>query len=136
MSDGITPISAVSKDACSGHIGWLLTEIPQITGVMISSVDGFEQVCSLSGGMSAPKLAAITSSMMSLGEVLSVEGQAGQSQSLIIEGSDGSILLISIPGPRREYVLTVLGGNGAPIGHLRWAAKECSERIARELAGS
>jgi predicted regulator of Ras-like GTPase activity (Roadblock/LC7/MglB family) len=99
-----------------------------IRGALVATADGFvvSKVCQHE--VAERKLAAITSSLLSLAESLTKEAAQGSCQNLITESEEGSMVSLRI---NRTRVLTVMADKKTRLGILLNAAKICAERLAR-----
>ena len=115
----------------SAHIDRLIALQPEVQGVLIATLDGFEIAASLATG-SAAKLAAMTSSLLALATAMSSEGGAGKCRDLVIDGDTGRILLMEIAHPVQPLVLAALCSNRSTLGNVLWAVRSCRDEIMKE----
>lgn len=120
------------RSACQALIDALVAEHCEITGALVCSVDGFEIAASLPQALSAAKLAAMTSSLVALGEAVSAEGGVEGCLNVVIEAQAGRLLLMDIPGSSR-HLLTVICDNSSTLGHVLWAVRECSKELSLRM---
>lgn len=118
---------------CQHEIDKLIEELGEIKGVLVSSIDGFEIAARMRGNSSPAKLAAMTSSLLALGEAVSEEGEVGQCSDLVIDATSGRVLLMDIPHPTRKLLLTVLSSSTLTLGRAIWAARNCRQMISEKL---
>lgn len=118
---------------CQQEIDRLFEELGEIKGVLVSSIDGFEVAARMRGNSSPAKLAAMTSSLLALGEAVTEEGEVGQCIDLLIDATAGRVLLMDIPHPTRKLLLTVLSNNSSTLGGVIWAARNCRQLISEKL---
>lgn len=117
------------REQCERLIRALVESHAELTGALVSTVDGFEIAAVLPASLSAPKLAAMTSSLVALGESVSIEAGAGGCINVVIESQHGRLMMLDIHGDSRN-LLTVISDNSSTLGHVLWAVREC----ARELS--
>lgn len=123
------------RSECQPLLDALCRENADIRGALVSTVDGFEIAARVDTSVSPKKLAAMTSSLLALGEAISNESSVGQCRDLVIEASAGLLLMMDVPSTTRRSVLTVLCNETAMLGRVRWAAREARAAIAQVLDG-
>jgi uncharacterized protein len=126
---------AVRERVCLASITALVEEHPDVTGALVSTVDGFPVAAHLRQPDAAPRLAAMTSSLIALAEAISREAHAGECRDLVIEGSTGRVLMMDVPQPAGKLLLSVLCAPTATLGQVLWAAQHCRRDISARLAG-
>lgn len=135
MSIGIESAGRTERALCQRQLDALRALEPRITGALITTVDGFDIAANLPPRLSIPKLAAMTSSLLALGDVVSAESGLSACINVVIEGAAGRILLMDIPNQRRKLLLTVLCGNEVTLGSVLWAVKQIVADTGRRLDG-
>ena len=133
-ADTHTP-GRTERALCQRQIEALRTSVPQISGALVSTVDGFDIAATLPPALSAAKLAAMTSSLLALGDAVSDESGMSSCINVLIEGTAGRILLMDIPNRHRKLLLTVLCGNEAILGQVLWAARQCAQDTGQRIDG-
>jgi len=129
MSDSMGHDQYVNREQCERVIRALVDAHAELTGALVSTVDGFEIAAVLPASFSAPKLAAMTSSLVALGESVSTEAGVGGCINVVIESQRGRLMMMDIQG-ESPTLLTVISDNSSTLGHVLWAVREC----ARELS--
>lgn len=118
---------------CQVHLDALRHEHREVTGTLLSTMDGFEVAASVGEQIAPKKMAAMTSSLLALAEAVSRESSVGKCRDLVIESSAGLVLMMDVPSTTHRSVLTVLCTEAAVLGRIRWAARNAREAIAQEL---
>ncbi len=118
---------------CSETIAALVDAHTDVAGALVSTVDGFAVASTLREPVSAARLAAMTSSLVALAEAISREGQAGNCRDLVIDGTDGRVLLMDVPDGAQTLLLTVLCESTATLGQVLWAARHCRADMSERL---
>lgn len=136
MMDAESAVGRIERTLCQRQIDGLRSEHPQIFGVLVSSIDGFEVAANLEGALSPATLSAITSSQLALSEAVCTESGLATLLNVIIESETGFLLMMDIPNNHRKLVLTVLSDANATLGGVRWAAKECARAMGSRLDGN
>src|ERR1044072_1061949 len=106
---------------CQAHLDALRREHREVSGTLLSTMDGFEVAASVGANTSPKKMAAMTSSLLALAEAVSRESSVGQCRDLLIESSAGFVLLMDVPSKAHKSVLTVLCSEAVVLGRIRWA---------------
>ena len=120
---------------CQSHLEALISGHAEINGALVSTVDGFEVAARFADKKSAAKLSAMTSSLLALSEAICVESNVGKCIDMMIEASSGRLLLMDIPRPGSQLLLTALCDRDATLGQVLWAVRRCREQIAGALSG-
>lgn len=138
LSDVITQLStqsATSTEEVSGLINRELTEIldqmmlksEDITSAIISSLDGISWAERLEKGFDQHRFAAMSSALLALSDNLCKEGSTGETQNVLLEGSNGRIYVMHAGS---NLVLTVFVRDGANLGITLAYAKQATSAIA------
>ena len=127
--------NAVRERECLACITKLVAEHAGVAGALVSTVDGFPVAARLQQLESAPRLAAMSSSLVAVAEAISGDAQVGECQDLVIDASEGRVLLMDVPHPGSKLLLMVLCTPKATLGQVLWAARHCRRDISARLAG-
>ncbi len=136
MMDANFAAGRTERSLYQKQIDGLRAEHPQVSGALVSSIDGFEVAASLERGLSPATLSAITSSQLALSEAVCTESGLSTLRNVIIESDTGFLLMMNIPNNHRKLVLTVLSGSSTTLGNVLWAAKQCASTIGAHLDGN
>lgn len=136
MSTPERSISRSEEAIIQQHMEALMTREQEISGVLVSTVDGFRVAARLTGTLSAEKLSAMASSLLAINEAVCRESSVGECRDLVIEASQGRILLMDIPHPAQKLILTVLCRAKVTMGQALWAARGCRESLGKMFATS
>lgn len=113
---------------CSTALDELMRVVPDLKGAVLSRSDGFEVVSRTRSNLAVSRLSALASSLVALGQASMRElGMSGGS--VLVDGSDGKMLLLDVPVHGHPMVLAAVGGADAVTGTLLWAARDCVRRI-------
>ena len=127
--------SSVASDA-SGIISKELTNIldnmmlqtEDIAGTMISSIDGIAWAERLEKGFDKHRFAAMSSALLALSDNLCSEANTGDTQNVLIEGSNGKIFAMHAGS---NLVLMVFVKSGANLGITFAYARQAAQGIAQ-----
>ena len=133
-ASGLPLDSVVRERECLACITALVAEHADVTGALVSTVDGFPVASRLPQPDAASRLAAMTSSLVAVAEAISRDAQVGECRDLVIDASEGRVLMMDVPQPGHTLLLTVLCVPTATLGQVLWAAKRCRQEIALRLA--
>lgn len=61
------------------------------------------------------------------------ELQLGKSEALILEASDGKVLMLGVPTTPVPMLLMVSCDGGSLMGNVLWAVKDCGRKILSEF---
>lgn len=103
-----------------------------ILGAALFSVEGLPLVSHIHSGIEEVSIAAIVGGIQSAGEMAVTELKQGELKSIIVQGTLGTTLVISIPG---DYLLTVTAPDNAKLGLIFNDAKKAGRKAARILNG-
>ncbi|WP_165418340.1 roadblock/LC7 domain-containing protein [Dyella amyloliquefaciens] len=113
------------------HLDALMQQEQEICGAVVSTVDGFHVAARLTGSLSAEKLSAMASSLLAINEAVCRESSMGECRDLVVEASQGRILLMDVPHPAQKLILTVLCRAKTTMGKALWSARSCRESLGR-----
>ena len=105
----------------------LFASSDDISAAIVSSVDGLSKAQKLESGMDEHRFAAMSSALLALSDNLASEGDKGNTENVLIEGTNGKIFLLHA-GPK--HLLTVFTDNRASLGMSLAYAKQATEQIA------
>lgn len=117
------------------HLQQFAGGIPGIKNAVIASVDGFAIAQVTQQDSQAERLAAMTSSMLGLAAAIGRELSLGVLEVLMVEADEGKVLMLSIPVPRQPLLLMAACNQRSVIGNVLWSARECGQKILRDLGG-
>jgi uncharacterized protein len=105
----------------------LLLSTDDISGAIVSTVDGNAKAQKLADNMDENRFAAMSSALLALSDNLAAESSKGATENVLIEGNHGKILIMHA-GP--QLLLTVFTRQGANLGmslaHARVATQQLS----------
>jgi uncharacterized protein len=136
MSSEATSLANDEANVCQKLIQTMVEGHAEISGALVSTVDGFEVAAFLGGQQSAAKLSAMTSSMLALSEAICIESGIGRSVDMMVEANAGRLLLMDIPVASNQLLLTAICDRDTTLGQVLWAVRRCREQIALSLGGA
>lgn len=104
---------------------------PGLTNMLLATVDGFEVAAVLEeqDRASMRRLAAMTSSILSIGIAMFREIGSGGQRLLTLEGEQNNILIFIVQNVQSELVLTLVSAKDEPLGQLFWLIRKLSSEI-------
>ncbi len=118
------------RRACEAALQRLVNETSGVTAAVVVTSDGCEVASVLPSEASAPKLAAMTSSIHALGEAVVAEALLRRCQNVVIEAETGNVVMLAIPESQGTLLLTVIASKRAILGHLLWSCRTCTTSIS------
>ncbi len=119
---------------CNPHLQWFVSETIGVTAALVATTDGFEVASVLHQSLAQEKMAAMTSSILALGEAVLAEAELSDCQNVVIEAAGGLIVMLAIGDARGELLLSVIADRNAMLGQVLWAARRCCEQIRKSVA--
>lgn len=127
-------LDAEVMTACHQVVTHLVVRNPQIAAALISTSDGFEVSSEALEPESMARLAAMTSSMVALGDAVVREMKLRSAANLVIEADLGCILMQSVPHSRGTLLVTLVANPGASVKELNIAADQAAAELMIALA--
>lgn len=119
---------------CAVQLQWFMSQTSGVTAALVATTDGFEVASVLHQTLSAEKMAAMTSSILALGEAVLSEAELTDCKNVVIESGDGLIVMLAVGDTRSELLLSVIADKNAMLGQVLWAARRCCEQIRNAVA--
>ncbi len=108
----------------------LMGALGGLHAAVIATGDGFEVAARSRTGLEVNKLAAMACSISALGAMAGEESAIGSQQNLIIEASEGYIVIVDVPHPRFPMILNLVAEREEMLGQLIYQAKRTAARLA------
>jgi predicted regulator of Ras-like GTPase activity (Roadblock/LC7/MglB family) len=121
------------RDMCIKLAGIQGAVIVSIEGFVVAAYSPLESDLDEEGPTSSPQVAAMAATLIALGERTLSRLAQGEMSRLLIEGSDGAMLVV--PANRRASV-AVMVGSEAKMGLVLFALKQNAQKISDILEGS
>jgi predicted regulator of Ras-like GTPase activity (Roadblock/LC7/MglB family) len=121
------------RQLCHAELTRLIKDCPDIKCALLALRDGrpFTQVAQ--PGLEPARFAAMLSSLSALSESLLRELAAGSLDHVLVDGSDGKLIISKVPGCGGMMILGLLASHGTFLGLLLGHAKESSSAISGVL---
>jgi uncharacterized protein len=98
--------------------------------LVLATIDGFVVASASNIEIDASRIAAMASSIASIGAVVSEETRLGESKSVIVECVDGIAIVIDVPHPKAPMVLVAVADSTAILGQLLYHARQAAQGIS------
>lgn len=105
-------------------------DVSGVSAVVIATVDGFEVAAALSGGLDAPRVAALASSIAAIGDVVSSEARLANPRSVTINTDDGFVLVHSVRRADVDLVISIVASADAVLAQVNYRAGAAARRLA------
>jgi len=111
----------------------LVEKAQGLEAATISSIDGFQIAAVLPESKSVGKMAAMSSSLHALGHAIAREAKRGTCRQLVVQSTEGCIVVLEIPQQNPPLLLNLITQNGIDLSRLLEVAELCAERLAAKL---
>src|SRR5580704_17736958 len=108
----------------------LLSQVPEVEAAAVVSFDGLPMASALPGTMDEDRVAAMSASLLSLGERAAEGLGRGGLNQVYIEGDHGTVFLC---GAEDEAVLDAVAAREAKVGMMLYEVRRAAERVAEVL---
>jgi uncharacterized protein len=119
--------TAPRHDEILSQLRRLQSAVPEIEASAVVTLDGLPLVSMLPDEVEPNRLAAMSASVLSLGERLSLELGRGNFEQVYVRGTDGDVLLMAVG---ENAVLTVAVRREAKLGMILYYMR----RIVKEMS--
>ncbi|MDE2422502.1 MAG: roadblock/LC7 domain-containing protein [Gammaproteobacteria bacterium] len=108
----------------------LCSSVLSVNSVVLASGDGFE-VASVTNqsGFDSSKVAAVSSSLLSMVHAFTSEIRLNDCQSFILDAANGKAIIAHVPCDNYPMVLMVLTDEKALLGQVLHGMRFCSQRL-------
>lgn len=111
-------------------IAALLAQAPEVEAAAVVSFDGLPMASALPPAMDEDRVAAMSASLLSLGERAAEGLGRGGLNQVYIEGDKGTVFLVSAED---EAVLVAVAASGAKVGMMLYEVRRAAESVAEVL---
>lgn len=129
----LTPgkVSAALAGAIQKVLEEKVSTHPEFDNILLATADGFDVAAIIkdSDKESIRRLAAISSSMLSLSIELLAEMSAGELKILTLEGDRGNIFITQVSADAFTLSLTIITRESASLGKFFWLIRQLKQEI-------
>ena len=105
-----------NKQACKAALDGLMKRCDDVSAAMLALRDGRPYAENIRGKVEPGKLAAMSSSLLALGQTVLRELASGTLDHVLVEGAEGKLVVASIPGSGGLLIISVLAKRDARLG--------------------
>jgi predicted regulator of Ras-like GTPase activity (Roadblock/LC7/MglB family) len=130
----MTPLTTHEKAICERGLSDLVQLATGVDTALIATPDGFEVAYVARVQMvNAARLAAMSSSMLALGDAMARELAFKTCAQIVMEATGGFLLVSALPCARAELVLSALAPTTSTLGMAMVAMRRCAKTIGGAL---
>jgi predicted regulator of Ras-like GTPase activity (Roadblock/LC7/MglB family) len=130
----LTPLTAHEKAICERGLADLVQAATGVDTALIATPDGFEVAyMARVRTVDAARLAAMSSSMLALGDAMARELKFKTCTQIMLEATGGFLLVSALPCARAELVLSALAPTTSTLGMAMVAMRKCAKAIGGAL---
>ena len=107
----------------------LMLNIKGVRAVLLSTEDGFEVASHVQNTAQISRLSAMASSLAALGALAGEESKLGTCDSLVMEASDGLMVVLQIRRADVSLIMSVIAGREAVVGQALYFSKLASRAL-------
>ncbi|HBK57053.1 MAG TPA: hypothetical protein DDZ76_12335 [Xanthomonadales bacterium] len=123
-------LKAPDRAKCNTALEKLLTDCEGARAAILALRDGRPYAECTKGAIDQGKFAAMVSSLNALGHSVLRELDSGRLDHVLIEGSDGKLVVSSVPDSGNLLILAVLAEPKALLGLVLGKSKACASAIS------
>ena len=125
------PISDAVSAAAQGEVERIVRDVQGVIVAVISTLDGFEVASAMRGKSDPARVAAMSSSIFAISDVVADEACLGRQNSVIIQAQSGFAIFCGVPRRDVELVVNVVAGEEAVLALSLYRAVEVARKLAR-----
>jgi predicted regulator of Ras-like GTPase activity (Roadblock/LC7/MglB family) len=129
-------MNAPDRVRCAQALDQLLVSCDGVIAAMLALRDGRPFLDRHRTPHDSGKFAAMSSSLVALGHSVLKELKAGQLDHVLIEGSEGKLVIASVPNSNGMLLLAVLAERDARLGLVLGHSKTCAQTVGAGLTGT
>jgi predicted regulator of Ras-like GTPase activity (Roadblock/LC7/MglB family) len=126
-------VNEPGKKACEAVLRELQEHIWDLRSAGVVGPDGFEISWISTGPIVVSKLAALTSTLVAVGQAFMQESGIKTFRDVILDTEDGCALLLSVPVENATYGLFVVTGKHTLLGNILLWARICAGQVQEAL---
>lgn len=122
-------LSALTLNTASRKAQAVLDDSADITTVVLATVDGFAVVSAMRGSADASRIAALASSIASIGSVATQEAGLGRCTSLTLNTEGGVAVVRHLAVDGVELVLIMVADGSGLLAHVMYQANQLAQAL-------
>lgn len=108
----------------------LLNRVPGALAVVVATVDGFDVAHANKLPIEPSRLAAMTSSIAAMGDVVTQEANLGKPRCVVVDAKDGMVIVSAVERDDHALVVNVLTNRTPTLGLALFEVAACAQRLA------
>ena len=120
------------REHCAAVLEKLLVDCEGVRAAMLALRDGRPFVEKSRSPIEGGKFAAMSSSLSALGQSILRELHGGSLDHVVVEGSEGKLVVTTVPGAGGLLILAVLAERSALLGLVLGRSKACARELLAE----
>ncbi len=122
--------SSLYQKLAKRYLNELISDVAGVNSALLASGDGFEVASVIQQeGMDSGKIAAVSSSILSMIQSFTVEIKLVGCQSLILDAVNGKAIIMEVPHHLYPMVLVVLASEKVLLGQALHSIRYCAQRL-------
>jgi predicted regulator of Ras-like GTPase activity (Roadblock/LC7/MglB family) len=123
----------IVRQSCHTHLKDLAGRLPEAKWAVLATADGHVVASTSKLAANTQKESAMASALNGLSLSIARELALGSMESVVVEGSQGSVFCLHVPSEDKEFVLFSLVSAKASYGQALWAVKTTARQLAAAL---
>ncbi len=107
----------------------IMREVKGVKAVVISTEDGYEVASQVQNAAQTSRLSAMASSFAALGALVGEESQLGNCNNIIVDASEGLIVIMQIPNLTLALTMCIVAGKDCVIGQVLYFSKSAIQDL-------
>lgn len=108
----------------------LMSDVKGIKAVVIATEDGYEVASQATSLAQTSRLSAMASSFSALGALVGEESSLGECNNVIVDASEGLIVILQVRHPSLNLTMCVVTGRDSVIGQVLYYSKLAAAGLA------
>ncbi|MCG8464278.1 MAG: roadblock/LC7 domain-containing protein [Xanthomonadales bacterium] len=128
-------IGKAGIQTCQSCIDSLYGRLSELKFLLLATTDGFEVAAA--GDISQDdysRMSAMASSLLSLSQAIVKDAELPACQDVIVDGVDGKILVLAVPGQQPDLLLMGVGNAQSALGGLIFNLRATAQEIRAALS--
>jgi uncharacterized protein len=122
-------VSGPLQRAAQAAVDVVMNEVKGAKAVVISTEDGFEVAARVENTAQVARLSAMASSLAALGAIAGEESNLGACDSLVIEATDGHIVMLQARRTDVSLIMSVVASREAIMGQVLYFSKQAARKL-------
>jgi uncharacterized protein len=107
----------------------LLNRVAGALAVVVATIDGFDVAHAHKLPIEPSRLAAMTSSIAAMGDVVTQEANLGKPRCVVVDAKDGLVVVSAVNRDDHALVINVLTNRASTLGLVLFEVAACARRL-------